>query len=97
LSETGLSPRAVTRTMPMAARMSFTAVALLMALGAFCGAGPTSGGLFDLFGIFFLFVAWLIWFAWDLIREGFASGPMDFMLVRAALLLTNKLKRKRPD
>jgi hypothetical protein len=81
----------------MAARIFFTAVAVMMAVGAFCGAGPTSGGLLDLFGILFLFVAWLIWFAWDLIHEGFVSGPMDFMLVRAALLLRNKLKQRTSD
>ncbi len=68
-----------------------------MALGAFFGAGPSPGGSLDPFGILFLFVAWLLWFAWDLVRDGFASGPMDFMLVRAALLLRNKLKQKSPD
>lgn len=68
-----------------------------MATGACFGAGPTSGGLLDPFAILFLFVAWLIWFAWDLIRDGFISGPMDFMLVRAALLLRNKWKQENPD
>ena len=52
----------------MAARIFFTAVAVLMAVGAFCGAGPTSGGLLDLLGYYFV-CAWLICFAWDLIHE----------------------------
>jgi hypothetical protein len=81
----------------MAARISFTVVAFLMAVGAFCGTGPTPGGLLDPFGIFFLFVAIFIWFAWAAIHEGFVTGPMDFMLVRAAPFLKNKPTRKARD
>jgi hypothetical protein len=81
----------------MTSKIFFTAAAFLMAVGAFCGGGPTSGGLLDPFGIFFLFVAVLIWFAWGAIQEGFISGPMDFMLVRAALFLKNKPKPKNRD
>jgi len=81
----------------MAARIFFTIAAVLMAVGAFCGGGPTAGGLADPFGIFFLLMAILIWFAWGAIQEGFSSGPMDLMFVRAALFLKNKETRKDPD
>jgi hypothetical protein len=81
----------------VAARILFTIAAVLMAVGAFCGGGPTAGGLADPFGILFLFVAIMIWFAWGAIQEGFSSGPMDLMFVRAALFLKNKAREKNPD
>jgi hypothetical protein len=85
------------REAEMAARIFFSIAALPMAVGAFCGGGPTTGGLADPFGIVFLLVAMLIWFAWGAIQEGFSSGPMDLMFVRAALFLKNKARQKNPD
>lgn len=81
----------------MTTRIFFTTAALLMAVGALFGGGPTGGGLLDTFGLFFLLMAALIWFGWGAIEEGFISGPMDFMLVRAALFLKHKAGRKNPD
>jgi hypothetical protein len=88
---------ATTQEAAVAGRIFFTGIASLMAVGGFFGAGPTSGGILDPFGIFFVFMAILTWFAWGLICDGFATGPMDFMLVRAALLLKNKSKQNPPE
>lgn len=81
----------------MGARVISTIAAVLMAAGAFWGAGPTEGGLLDPFAILFLLVAILTWYEWDLIEDGFSTGPMDFMFVRAALFLKNKVQPKAPD
>jgi hypothetical protein len=58
----------------MIARLLATAVALLLAAGAFFGAAPTPASPLNPFGILFLTIAGIIWFAWDVIREGFAYG-----------------------
>ena len=58
----------------MMARAGVTIAALLLALIAFLGGGPTEGGLLNPFGILFVFLAVLAWFAWDAILGGFASA-----------------------
>jgi hypothetical protein len=44
--------------------------ALAFAVGAFCGAGPTTVSPSP-FGFFFLGIAVLVWFAWKPMNEGF--------------------------
>ena len=58
----------------MSARIGVTTAALLFALIAFLGGGPTPDGLFDPFGILFLFLAVLTWFSWDKILGGYSSS-----------------------
>jgi hypothetical protein len=58
----------------MMARAGVTIAALLLALIAFLGGGPTEAGLLNPFGILFVFLAVLAWFAWDAMLGGFASG-----------------------
>lgn len=58
----------------MAARIGMTFAAVLLAVIAFLGGGPTGGGLFDPFGLFWVFLAVLIWFAWDKVVRGYANG-----------------------
>ncbi len=87
----------------MAARIGMTIVAVLLALIAFLGGGPTSGGLFDPFALFWVFLAVLIWFAWDKAVGGYASsrggedGPELPLLARFGPVfisgITNNLRR----
>ena len=58
----------------MAARIGITIVAVLLAVIAFLGGGPTGGGLFDPFGLLWVFLAVLIWFGWDKIVRGYSSA-----------------------
>jgi hypothetical protein len=60
--------------MNVSARKGVTVAALLFALIAFLGGGPTPGGFLDPFGILFLFLAVLTWFAWDKILGGYSSS-----------------------
>lgn len=55
----------------MVNRVACTIVAVLFALGAFYGFGPTAGGPINLFGILLLGLAAFIWFGWRSINEGF--------------------------
>ncbi len=57
----------------MVTKISVAVAALLLAMIAFAGGGPTAGGLLDPFGILFLLVAILIWFGWAAIEEGFSQ------------------------
>jgi hypothetical protein len=103
---TGATPHIIVylvREFPMAARLVLTAVPLLLAFGAFCGAGPVPAGI-NLFGVLFLFAAWLVWFEWGSIREGYSyleesggRGRLDLMLVRLGPLMIKKLCRGKPD
>jgi hypothetical protein len=56
----------------MAARIIFTAFAIVLAAVAFLGGGPGGGGPLDPFGILFLFASGLIWLGWDAIQEGYS-------------------------
>ncbi|MFZ3237120.1 MAG: hypothetical protein WA184_17345 [Stellaceae bacterium] len=58
----------------MASRIGMTTVAALLAVIAFLGGGPTSGGLLDPFGLFWVFLTVLIWFGWDKVVRGYASS-----------------------
>lgn len=58
----------------MVARLLCTAVAALLAAGAFLGASPTPAGPLNLLGILFLTISGVIWLGWPVIREGFAYG-----------------------
>jgi hypothetical protein len=58
----------------MATRIGLTIVAVLLAVIAFSGGGPTAGGLLDPFGLFWAFLAVLTWFAWDQVVRGYASS-----------------------
>ena len=86
----------------MALRLFFTILALLLALGAFCGAGPAPAGI-NLFGVLFLFIGWIIWFQWGNIREGYSyldenggRGRLDLMFVRLGPLILKKPGRDKP-
>ncbi len=84
----------------MATRVFCTAIALLLALGGFCGIAPTEGGPLDPAGIFFLFLSGVVWFGWDALRESywFARGAgrddLDPMMVRSGPL--NLLRPRLP-
>jgi hypothetical protein len=87
----------------MAARLFYTVVALLLAFGAFYGAGPVPAGI-NLFGVLFLFVAWIIWFEWGEIREGYSylgetggRRRLDLMFVRLGPVIIRRLGRGKPD
>ena len=58
----------------MLARVGVTVAALLLALVAFLGGGPTDAGLFNPFGILFVILAGLAWFAWDAVIGGYTSA-----------------------
>jgi hypothetical protein len=58
----------------VSARIGVTVAALLFALIAFLGGGPTPGGFLDPFGILFLSLAVLTWLAWDKILGGYSSS-----------------------
>lgn len=87
----------------MASRLFLTALALLLALGAFCGAGPVPAGP-NLFGVLFLFMGWIVWFEWGSIQAGYSYleesgglGRLDLMLVRLGPLMLKKLGREKPN
>ena len=54
----------------MARRVSYTILALLLAVAAFCGADPSPS--INLFGVLFLFVAVVVWFFWAGIQAGYS-------------------------
>jgi hypothetical protein len=59
-------------------RILWTAVALLFAILAFCGFGPTPGlGARISFGLGFLLIAVLIWRCWRFIVGDFSPAVMD--------------------
>lgn len=61
----------------MAARILCTLGVLAFAIGAFCGAGPTTVSPSP-FGILFLGIAALVWFAWRPATRGFDQpGTFD--------------------
>lgn len=87
----------------MAARILCTVLSLLLAAGAFWGAGPAPAGI-NLFGVLFLFVAVIAWFDWATIREShFYMGedgehrPINPMMVRLGPLLPLLLTRSERD
>ena len=61
----------------MFARVFATAIALLFAIGAFCGWGEGSAGPLNPFGLLFLLVAALIWDEWRIITGVFSPGLFD--------------------
>ena len=86
----------------MVFRLFFTILALLLALGAFCGVGPAPAGI-NLFGVLFLFAGWIIWFHWRDIREGYSyldengeRGRLDLMFVRLGPVIFKSLGRDKP-
>jgi hypothetical protein len=54
----------------MPARLISTLIALIFAIGAFCGAGPTTVSPSP-FGFLFVGIAVLVWFAWKPMTAGF--------------------------
>jgi hypothetical protein len=84
----------------MAGRIFFTVIALLLALGGFCGIAPTEGGPLDPAGIFFLFLSGVVWLGWDALREsylysrGAGRDDIDPMMVRSGPL--NLLRPRLP-
>lgn len=60
----------------MLARILVTLAVLAFAIGAFCGAGPTTVQPSP-FGLLFLFVAAFVWFKWDRLKPGFDRAVMD--------------------
>ena len=61
---------------PMIVRIVVTLVVLGFAIGAFCGAGPTTVQPSP-FGLLFLFAAAFVWFKWERFRAGFSRAVMD--------------------
>jgi hypothetical protein len=53
-----------------------TLVVLAFAIGAFCGAGPTTVQPSP-FGLLFLVVAAFVWFKWNRFKPGFDRPVMD--------------------
>jgi hypothetical protein len=90
----------------MAARVGMTLAAALLAVIAFLGGGPTSGGVLDPFGLFWVFLTVLIWFGWDKVVRGYVSGGSGEDGAELPLLarfgpvfitgITNNLRRPRP-
>ncbi len=66
----------------MRARILATAVAVVFAIGAFCGAGPAAAGLFNPFGFLFLLIAFLMWRYWFIIVGDFSPPSLDGMTRR---------------
>jgi hypothetical protein len=59
-------------------RIFWTVLALLFAILAFCGLGPTGGaGPLNPFGLAFLLIAFVIWGAWGIITGDFSPATMD--------------------
>ncbi|HJU16045.1 MAG TPA: hypothetical protein VJ770_06215 [Stellaceae bacterium] len=84
----------------MGARIVPTIIALLLAAGAFCGAGPAPAGI-NLFGVLFLFVAYVTWFEWEAIRGGYShlgengeGRQLALMFIRLGPILSRKSGRK---
>jgi hypothetical protein len=87
----------------VAARLFLTVGALLLAVGAFQGAGPAPAGI-NLFDVLFLFAAYIVWFEWGAIREGYSylgesggRGRFDLMFVRLGPVIIKKFGRKNAD
>jgi hypothetical protein len=59
----------------MTFRLIIIAVALLLAVGGFLGAGPMPDGPLNPFGWLFLGVAALVWFAWGPMKAGLEERP----------------------
>ena len=87
----------------MFARIIATLCALLLAAGAFCGAGVEPGGI-NLSGVAFLFLAIVLWFEWGGIREGYSylaelrgrgEDNPDLLLGRSGPLTVRDLVAKR--
>ena len=56
------------------AKITVTAISLLLAAGAFWGDALGAGHVFNPFGILFLFLSAVIWFGWGPIHEGYISA-----------------------
>jgi len=73
----------------MIARLTVTAIMLLLAVAAYfspSGCDNCQETLGAPFGIFFAVIAGVIWFGWDIIREGFdaAKGESQLPIIRLA-------------
>jgi hypothetical protein len=66
----------------MISRLLVTAVLLLFAVGAFCGASPVQAGPFNPFGWLFLGLSALVWFKWTIISGTFSPALFDGMCAR---------------
>ena len=69
----------------MIAKITATAISLLLAAGAFWGDALGAGHVFNPFGILFLLLTAIIWFGWGPIHDGYNSmknefGPSDYPL-----------------
>ena len=60
------------------AKITVTAISLLLAAGAFWGDALGAGHVFNPFGILFLFLSAVIWFGWGPIHEGYISAKNEF-------------------
>ncbi len=89
----------------MAARMIFTALALVLAAVAFLGGGPGTGGPLDPFGILFLFASGLIWLGWEAIQESYSyfrdAGKTgrerpDLPIIRMGPMIIKGITAKKP-
>ncbi len=57
----------------MIAKITATAISLLLAAGAFWGDALGAGHVFNPFGILFLLLTAIIWFGWGPIHDGYNS------------------------
>jgi hypothetical protein len=76
----------------MTLRLIIIAMALLLAVGGFLGAGPMPGGPLNPFGWLFLGVAALVWFAWEPTKAGLEERPGFFDAFTRNILGTWKRK-----
>jgi hypothetical protein len=85
----------------MVARIFFTGVFLLLAIGGFLGAAPAPEGPLDPFGIVFLALAGVVWLGWEMIGDAYAYrkeidavDASDMTFVRLGPFTIKVLSRK---
>ena len=85
----------------MVARILFTGMFLLLAIGGFLGAAPAPPGPLDPFGIVFLAMSGIIWLGWEIIGDAYAyrkeigaAEASDMTFVRLGPFTVKVLSRK---
>ena len=85
----------------MVARIFFTALFLLLAIGGFLGAAPAPAGPLDPFGIVLLALSGIIWLGWEMIGDAYAyrkeigaAEASDMTFVRLGPFTIRMLRRK---